>query len=607
MKLKSIVIEGMHNVAEKTYVFDSNLSYLFGKNGAGKTTALEAIQLALLGYIPGQNKTNAAIFRHAKSKAMVVTANLVAADGQNIQIVRSWIASGSSVATSVTVTPEGYNLEQIIGELELPIYNFNEFVNMTANKLKEWFIQFLPNSGDALDWESKLTEALGDMQVLDETLLPGLLDEISSIAGTGMSGVELVQAVNTAIKSRISFNKGQADRLTSTVQSLIYYDDGDASLDVESLKAEASHLTTLRMELSKYSGALAAKEQALAALNSLETSAPSLEEDEEYKSLCARVSELSAEIETESAKYQEVNANIAVLKSNISSKSQLAVGNGVCPYTKSQCESIVKMIDDVKSEVVELNTKLEKLAAEGQEYLGKVNAANAEKSQANLRISTIANIYQRRAELAAQIESFNLVEPTSKTDEELAAEIQNIQDKITKAEANKRYNEFTETLTAQKYVIESATAALKIWEKLTGANGLQTELMVKPFESLADEMTKFLTVVFNNPAVVAKFNLSEKANSFSFGLERDGKYIPFDLLSSGEKCLYTIALMMCLTSKSSSPLKLILIDDLLDHLDDENAKALFESLSRTDEVQFILAGVKECKADNASALVIEVK
>ena len=67
MKIKKITIEGFHNIKDKTYEFD-NLTYFNGPNGAGKSSILQALQLALLGYIPGTDKNKTAIFRHSGSK-----------------------------------------------------------------------------------------------------------------------------------------------------------------------------------------------------------------------------------------------------------------------------------------------------------------------------------------------------------------------------------------------------------------------------------------------------------------------------------------------------------------------------------------------------------
>lgn len=81
MKIKSVEIWGMHNVLHKKYDF-SNVNYFFGKNGSGKTTVLQAVQLALLGYIPGTNKKAQDIFTHSCAPEMKVS--LVFDNGYNV-------------------------------------------------------------------------------------------------------------------------------------------------------------------------------------------------------------------------------------------------------------------------------------------------------------------------------------------------------------------------------------------------------------------------------------------------------------------------------------------------------------------------------------------
>ena len=109
-------------------------------------------------------------------------------------------------------------------------------------------------------------------------------------------------------------------------------------------------------------------------------------------------------------------------------------------------------------------------------------------------------------------------------------------------------------------------------------------------------MNTYLHTVFGE-SVSAKFNLVAKANSFSFGITRKSAYIPFNLLSSGEKCLYTLALMLSIIHVAKSPLKVIMVDDLFDHLDNINADKLFTSLQQVKDIQMIFAGVKEVNCD----------
>jgi len=130
---------------------------------------------------------------------------------------------------------------------------------------------------------------------------------------------------------------------------------------------------------------------------------------------------------------------------------------------------------------------------------------------------------------------------------------------------------------------------LKLWEKLTGPNGLQMTIMMNPFKDLEKYLDFYVSKLFKDS--VTHFELSEKSNSFSFGISRNGSYISMDTLSSGERCMFILALMIVILQNSNSKLKLILVDDLFDHLDNKNMEILMNLIDEVDDIQFILAGV----------------
>ena len=86
MKIEKIRIRNMHNVKDETYDLSQNTTYFIGENGAGKTTILQAIQLALLGYIPGFSKTNESIMKHSNDIMMVIEASF----DNGVIITRTW-------------------------------------------------------------------------------------------------------------------------------------------------------------------------------------------------------------------------------------------------------------------------------------------------------------------------------------------------------------------------------------------------------------------------------------------------------------------------------------------------------------------------------------
>lgn len=86
-----------------------------------------------------------------------------------------------------------------------------------------------------------------------------------------------------------------------------------------------------------------------------------------------------------------------------------------------------------------------------------------------------------------------------------------------------------------------------------------------------------------------------KSNSFDFGIiDEQNRFVSYDLLSSGEKCVFVLAMLISIIRTSKNSLPLILIDDLFDHLDDARIVKLFNKLvDGYSDIQFIFAGVKD--------------
>lgn len=597
MKLKNIRIRGMHNVVDNTYDLNDTFTYFVGPNGAGKSTILEAIQLVVLGYIPGYPKTNEGIMRHSSSDELEVIGTF----DNGVVVARKWTRSGTSTSNKVTTVPDGFLKNQNIvdDQLELPIYNFSEFKDMTANKLKEWFVSFLPSSESEINWEEMFTEALnGRESILTDEFRSETLAAIEGLSKEA-SGVELVKKVNEYLKNNQSFTKKEIERLQGTIQSLVHYEEELPAQ--EDVKAQLTTYIDLLSQLSAYEASQTNYNSVKAQIDVLDVDKSpeisSVEDVESYIELRNRDANITSQFNQVSQERADLLNELNAIETEI---AQLAsISNSTCPYTKKECNEIANIVSENKAKITELkeNCKpIEDAITEKASLQSKLDhemfsiRADLQKMETNY-----ITYFRLRDTLNAMTSS---VKPTDMTKEEISAKISNLQQSLSKIEANKRYDELTKTITTDKFNLENNLEVLKVWIKLTDANGLQTDLMTKPFLGLADEMTIYLTKMFKNYPVKAQFNLSSKANSFSFGLEHeDGKYVEFDCLSAGERCLFMLALMICLVNKSNPEFKTILIDDLVDHLDDANAASVFASLSNIDDIQFVIAGVKEAEGE----------
>ena len=313
-----------------------------------------------------------------------------------------------------------------------------------------------------------------------------------------------------------------------------------------------------------------------------------------------RIMQLKKDIEDLNKKNEVLKADYEDLESQIREleheKAMLPRAGANCPYTNEACETAAKLVQETEAKIAEIDKQIEFKKDEMKDCDPSLVSANdREILKLSAELGGIQTQYDRLASIELQLKNIPEVEcPTDLNLIQIDEKIRFLQDKLVQIEANKKYDELSEKVTADKFKLENNLEIYKIWVKKTDANGLQTALMNQPFEELAAEMSRYLTQMFGQQ-VIAKFNLIAKANTFSFGLERNGSYIEFDYLSSGERCLFTLALILCLLNKSNSKVRTILIDDILDHLDNENASYLFDALNKIEGIQFILAGVKQCE------------
>ena len=497
MKITSVTIEGMHNVKQPVTYSLEDFNYLVGSNGSGKSTVLQAIQLAILGYIPGTAKSNIAIYEHANGPVMRV--KIVLDNGTFIE--RSWTNNGKTINADKYV-PSGYDPEEMLGDLELPIFNFSEFLDLTANKAKDWFMNFLPGVDGEIDWSKQLTDSLEGMNMIDPDLISNTVEELSQISG--YDTIDMIRKCNEALKANLSFSKGELQKLQGTIQSLIYYDDvncADPDAELAQIKSELSSISEAESTLHSYQSAVDSNSRINALLETLPELVGELpEQNPKYKELIDQKESISSELESmvsncneasrpdtssTSAKIKELQEKIVTLSATIKNNEGVIKGKGVCPYTSESCDSIKTMIDKLSKESDEANKKIDdiqneigNLVKQEEDIIQKFTLEQSERTSKRrdyeLQISAIdgqikamEKDYATRESYRSQLVGVPLIDGL-KTFEEYKVMKDELIDKSNKIAANKKYNELIETLTADKYKIENTIEAYKIWIKLTG-------------------------------------------------------------------------------------------------------------------------------------------
>ena len=130
MKFKSILIKNFHNLEEKEVNLEQ-FTYIKGMNGTGKTSILQALQLGVVGFIPGIAKTNSAIVEHANNLKDPLEIDLeLVENGEVIHVKRSWQKIKSKIEYKESVYPEMFNLKYLQDNALIFMLNFTAFLEI---------------------------------------------------------------------------------------------------------------------------------------------------------------------------------------------------------------------------------------------------------------------------------------------------------------------------------------------------------------------------------------------------------------------------------------------------------------------------------------------
>ena len=585
MKIKSVEIWGMHNVLHKKYDF-SNVNYFFGKNGSGKTTVLQAVQLALLGYIPGTNKKAQDIFTHSCAPEMKVS--LVFDNGYNI--TRSYKKNKQSVKSETTCIPYGFDPSDILKDIELPVFNFSSFLTMSPNAMKDWFIKFLPSSENEVNWKDILDGS--EVSYVNDSLYRDVLNYASELT----TDIEGVIKLNEYMKALLSFKQAEQKRYQSTFSSLVYYQDYDGPNNENEI---TDKIASLRLTKQKYLNDVSAynsQQYTERCLSEYSDLSDEINNDDDFISCQSSVHDLENKLREIDSKKFEIEREINSKRHEYDEVNKVASTGGICSYTNEVCSSIQPMINGMKERSLRLKESISNLKIQ----LDSISYSRVSVCKTlNETKQKVAAIIKRYDERDTILKSYNPVSKPEDLDISfIDNEIARLEECIVQLRANLQYDRISENVSREKMVMEQDIDTLKNWINATGPNGIQASLSEKPFHDMEIILNDFLHTMYD-PNISFKFILDSKNNSFGFGIIRDKRFIKFYTLSSGEKCIVSIVLATGLISCNKSQIHLMLVDDALDHLDDEKANMFFSTLEKLEDTQFILAGVKKCNVNTS--------
>ena len=405
-----------------------------------------------------------------------------------------------------------------------------------------------------------------------------------------------------------------------TIESLVYYEDIEATaLDTpesinKSIESYQDTLAELKAKLSAADGARNRIENYLNLIRSrgfdIESLPDDLESCLEYQDLMEKTKCYQSDIDYYTGRINGYNTRLAEIKYSMSQYNSIISAPDTCPYCDISCSSLDATRERAQEQLVALQEELDEVNSQIAEASNLMSTAKQHLDSAERQILAYKQAVEtwlpeiRRERETANADTTYINEQIEFCKESIRTQT----DLLAKVKANKQYEELSETIAKDKMIAETRAEVLKVLAKLTDVNGMQTAIMESPFTAFSDEISEIYSEIMNDESKFA-FNLESKANSFGFGIIRDGAYIGFDYLSSGEKCLVTLSLLVGIVLKSNAKLKILLIDDMLDHLDAERSALCFDALYKLCEahdIQIIAAGVIPCDHPKASEFTIHV-
>lgn len=584
-KISSITIDGLHNASNVTYEF-SNDTYIYGRNGSGKSTILQGIQFALLGYIPGSPKTKTGILSHSRNGYITVDLELQS-ETDSISIHRSITSAGLKANEVLVTIPQDVDLSKLLAGLDVPVFDFSEFMSLSANKRKDALASLLPASSNIV--VSTYCKKLKSYNPAVDSLL-------NDNPCKSVRTVEDAKRVAEYFKQLQNNLVAEQKRLASTTQSLIFYDEYTDNTDPKILLEKINKLRERQNTILKIETQIAQNEEIQNKIKSLRTPAGNSlantqDEDLDYKAVRQKAEQLvdTFNYDNECNKLQEIQDQANKIHVTIVQYQNIIASGTECPILDCTCNNLASNVARLKTQLPALEEQYDKLHSS---YLDKQHDIKNKSAALDMCVNTMKQFDQVYAECRKLESLLKLVDESMlENKERISLELEALQANYAKAAANQKYQSMMNSLQKQKLELDSTLAFVKEAARAFGENGIQSNLIKKPFQDLEAQMNLVLENRWYDTSLgTPRFVIETKANSFDFGFVRNGKFLSFNTLSSGEKCCFVTLFLTTLVKYSKSSVKVVLVDDLFDHLDDTKFKNI---MTTETDVQLVVAGVKD--------------
>lgn len=607
--IKSIRLKNFKCFSNFEVHFDKAVTYLNGMNGEGKSSIIEGIQLALLGYIPGHSKKLSDIFKFSSDKDYMSVSITYDNLGKDYTIKRTYTNVNGKISCSIDKTDLQDLMSILDADLETPIFNFKEFIQWSANKQKQWLLNFLQKSENTVtvNWRSEIDNIISANNLIpDELFILELSSELPQILN-----FLKIKECNDMIKDRIAEERAIQQSAENTLQevelSLSAY--SCACNDKEELSEELYHVTEELSKLNYYKKVITHNRSIQCKLDDYADLSDVKENDKIYTTSIDNVTEISNKIKELNEEYQRVYAKYKEIEYELTTLEKST--QTTCPILAIQCDKLAEQAEAARLNTQRLRNQQHELDLKKSDINNEISEYKDIVSKFEDTLKMLSNRYEERDSLRNSMIVEDIPDDITESniDEYIQykeTEKENLHDRLNDAIEYSTLVKTSKSMENQKIQSKIRLDLLKALDKLTGQNGLQAKLGKAAVADFLDSLSKTASLFYKNSDYYIDVE-NEKSNSFDFGIVKDGNKISYDTLSSGEQCVYMVALLSAIL-KLTTTCKLLLIDDVFDHLDEEMIKTVIKFAESQSDIQYIFAGYQTiAKDESLNKYVIDVK